>query len=117
MNEAKLSSVIERCIWPFIEKTSDETRQVTDQTQQLPKTKVVSDSANMELFEKKVGEETFLNEVDPLKQSIGSNLLTLMQKNTKKTKPVRRFNFKVDFEEIDRIMEEEDESAPIVMPI
>jgi hypothetical protein len=50
--------------------------------------------------------------IDLFKQSIGSNLLLLMQKEQKQA---RRFNFKVDFEEIDRIMEEE-ESAPIVAP-
>jgi hypothetical protein len=58
-----------------------------------------------------------MKEVDPFKQSMGSNLLMLMQQNTKQARPARRFNFKVDFEEIDRIMEEEDESAPIVMPV
>lgn len=40
----------------------------------------------------------------------------LMQHNNKQKKNTRRFNFKVDFEEIDRIMEEE-ESGPIVMPV
>jgi len=39
-----------------------------------------------------------------------------MQQNTKQKKqPARRFNFRVDFEEIDRIMEEEDR-GPIVAP-
>lgn len=76
-----------------------------------------TNTATREELEKTARKETLAKDMDPFKQSIGSNLLLLMQQNSKQTKAARRFNFKVDFEEIDRIMEEEDESAPIVMPV
>ena len=76
----------------------------------------VAQSATIETKDQTLEEQTLMTEMDPFKQSLGSNLLMLMQHNNKKKKNARRFNFKVDFEEIDRIMEEE-ESGPIVMPV